>query len=92
MKEIYFSKDTGKLIDEEGIIYLGKRFDSVGTTGPISPSPEDALRDSRINLEIIAEKKGATAYEVVASFTHFDTGNEYDSQPYSAQLIALLYR
>ena len=92
MKEINFSKDIGELIDEDGTIYLGKRFDCVDIQSPITnSSPEDALRCLRIDLETIAEKRGAKAYEVVASHT-YDSRQEYDSQPYSAQLKALLYR
>ena len=92
MKEIHFSKDIGELIDEDGTIYLGKRFDHVDIQSPnTSPSPEDALRYLRIDLEMIAEKRDAKAYEVVASHT-YDSRQEYDSHPYSASLMALLYR
>ena len=92
MKEINFSKDIGELIDEKGTIYLGKRFDCVDIQSPnTSSSREDARRYLRIDLEMIAERRGAKAYEVVTSHIH-DSGQEYDSQPYSAQLIALLYR
>jgi len=92
MKKLHFSREKKELLDSEGNIFTGRRFDVVEVSDFVtSSSRDDATEKVRLKLEDLAEKKGAAAYEITSAST-FDSGMEYDSRPYTAQMTAFLYR
>jgi|GEM_PF-4795027 len=93
MRQIKFNEDIGQLVDEENRVYNGRRFATVSVdSGPVGQhNPEVARRSAAYNLIGLSENRGADAYEIITS-TVRDSHQEYDPAPYTANVIALLYK
>mgnify|MGYP001558035389 CR=1 FL=1 len=92
LKQVWFNEDKRCLVDKQGKKYSGERFSfAYGNTRSGTYSIDSAIGDALLALEKAAMKKRAEAYEIVHKQT-FDSHQEYDARPYSAQAGAILYR
>lgn len=91
MKKLHFSR-RGKLLDTKGKLYRGRRFATVEVSSSQSfENFADAEDDAVRNLEQRAAENSANAYEVVHVAVEYSR-QEYDPTPYTATLVALLYK
>ena len=92
MKRVLFDEKKGHLVDEQGKKYSGERFSSVSTRSQMSThSIESAIALALQELKTAAIEKRAEAYEITSENIS-DSSQEYDSNPYSASISAILYR
>ena len=92
IKTVSFNEEMGLLVDEENKPYEGKRMRSVFISNNAHFSDVVAARNQALfNLESMALEAGADAYEVMNVVIE-DSKQEYDSQPYSATVHAILYK
>ncbi len=90
--QVNFNKDLGELVDSGGQIFLGKRFDNISVSPIQSFSSSQGARLNVVNdLERKATEHSADAYEIITTST-YDSHQEYDSAPYTASAMALLYK
>ncbi len=91
-QKIHFQKDLGKLVNEMGSPYFGKRFNTISThSASRHPERQWAENDVLAQLVTLAEKEGADAYEITSS-TVEDSRQEYDGTPYTATITAIVYK
>ena len=91
MKKLKFSEELESLVDEEGYRYRGRRFCTVSERSIGHHSIKGAEKEAISDLEILAEKRGADAYEIISLHVE-DSRQEYDSTPFSATATAILYK
>ena len=92
LKKVTFNEELGHLVDQEGAKYDGRRTGTITAHSTISYSSyQSAERDAIFILEGLVAKKGADAYEVIATQSE-DSRQEYDSTPFRARVTAILYK
>jgi len=91
MKNVYFDEKLESLVDETGAKYEGRRFKTVSASCPPygTCSPQYAQRLALFNLNVLAEKNGAEAYEVIRIESY---KNPENMDPCMATVTAILYK
>ena len=92
IKKVQFNQELSSLMDEQGVVYQGKRMDTISARSQSShPDTGWAEKDALAVLVSEVEKKQVDAYEIIGSSIE-DSRQECDGAPYNATLIAILYK
>lgn len=91
IKKVHFDEKLEYLVDEREVKYEGRRFRTVSAGSDSRSTSQDAENGALWNLESLATKAGADAYEIVSSALQ-DSKQEYDPKPWTAMVTAILYQ
>ena len=92
MRQIRFDEKIESLTYISGEKYIGRRFKTISvTTNQPCSNRDSATLEVRCQIEDQARKQNADAYELFSVNT-FDSGQEYDTTPYTATATAILYK